>query len=36
MWAIGRNVVYGQAELKPAGKGVEVETVNGHLVKYYN
>ena len=36
MWRRGRAAAYGQTELKPTEKGVEVETINGHLIKHYN
>lgn len=38
MWRKGRTTAYGLTELKPAEnlKGVEVEMVNGHQVRYYN
>ena len=38
MWQKGRTTAYGLTELKPAEnlKGVEVEMVNGHQVRYYN
>ena len=37
-WRKGRVAAYGQTELKPAEneKGVEVETINGHIVRHYN
>jgi hypothetical protein len=37
-WRRARTAAYGQTELKPAEnlKGVEVEMINGHLIKHYN
>jgi hypothetical protein len=37
-WRRGRTAAYGQTVLKPAEdlKGVEVEMINGHLVKHYS
>lgn len=37
-WRRGRTAAYGQTELKPAEnvKGVEVEMINGHLIRHYN
>jgi len=37
-WRRGRTAAYGQTELKPAenDKGVEVETINGHIIRHYN
>ena len=37
-WRKGRTAAYGQSELKPAEntKGVEVEMINGRLIRHYN
>ena len=37
-WRKGRVAAYGQTELKPAEneKGVEVEMINGHIIRHYN
>jgi hypothetical protein len=37
-WRRGRTAAYGQTELKPVEylKGVEVEMINGHLIRHYD
>lgn len=37
-WRKGRTAAYGQTELNPVEnlKGVEVEMINGHLIRHYN
>lgn len=35
-WRKARTAAYGQSELKKSENGVEVELINGVLVKHYN
>lgn len=35
-WRRGRTAAYGQKELKATEKGVEEETINSVVVRYYN